>query len=76
MSNLVLKTIDRYGIRDKVRHLLFYYILSILVYFFKLGWGTADNATNNDTCLKALAKHIDPNDLRWDPIKRRVRCVT
>ena len=75
MSNLVLKTIDRYGIRDKVCHvyLMLRYLLLLL---FKLGWGTADNATNNDTCLKALAKHIDPEGLRWDPIERRVRCVT
>jgi hypothetical protein len=36
MSSLVLRTIDWYGIWDKVCHLLFYYILSILVWFFSL----------------------------------------
>lgn len=38
-----------------------------------MGWFTADNATNNDTALKALGKEIDPLKLRWDPIERRVR---
>ncbi|KAF7366232.1 HAT family dimerization domain-containing protein [Mycena venus] len=39
----------------------------------KVGWFTADNATNNDTALKALGKEIDPLKLRWDPVERRVR---
>ncbi|KAF7364524.1 HAT family dimerization domain-containing protein [Mycena venus] len=41
----------------------------------KVGWFTADNATNNDTALKALGKEIDPLKLRWDPVERRVRCM-
>jgi hypothetical protein len=40
----------------------------------QIGWGTADNATNNDTALKAFGKEIDPQKLRWDPIEQRVRC--
>jgi hypothetical protein len=47
-----------------------------LIVPFQLGWGTADNASNNDTCLKAVARKIDPKGLRWNPIQRRVRCVT
>jgi hypothetical protein len=42
----------------------------------QLGWGTADNASNNDTCMKATAREIDPDGLWWDPIERRVRCVS
>lgn len=52
------------------------YLLSILVSFFKFGWGTTDNATNNDTCLKALAKNINSNSLCWDPIEHSVQCAT
>ena len=40
-----------------------------------MGWFTADNATNNDTALKALGKAIDPNKIHWDPVSRRIRSV-
>ncbi|KAK7025717.1 HAT family dimerization domain-containing protein [Favolaschia claudopus] len=41
----------------------------------KMGWGTADNATNNDTCMKCAGEEVDPLKLRWDPVERRVRCM-
>ena len=36
----------------------------------------ADNASNNDTCLKSTGKEIDPEILCWDPVERRVRWVS
>lgn len=74
MSNIIVKTVDRYGIRDKVCTLLSSPWFVILL-VFQLGWGTADNAANNDTCMKAIAREIDPNGSWWDPIERRVRCA-
>ena len=47
-----------------------------LIVPFQLGWGTANNTSNNDTCLKAVAQKIDPKELRWNPIQCRVWCVT
>ncbi|KAK6971364.1 ribonuclease H-like domain-containing protein [Favolaschia claudopus] len=41
----------------------------------KMGWGTADNASNNDTCMKCAGREVDPLKLRWDPVERRVRCM-
>ena len=29
-------------------------------YIFKIGWFTADNATNNDTAIKTVRAIIDP----------------
>jgi hypothetical protein len=36
----------------------------------KTGWFTADNATNNDTAIKAVGKELGSG---WDPIKHHVR---
>jgi hypothetical protein len=38
----------------------------------RVGWFTADNATNNDTALEAVASFIDPSG-DWDPVEHRVR---
>jgi hypothetical protein len=54
---ILVETIDRYGIRDKV------------------GWFTADNASNNDTTLREFGNVIDPNRERWNPTQRRVWCM-
>lgn len=40
---------------------------------FKIGLFTADNATNNDTAIKAVGAIIDPSGEEWDPIEHRVR---
>ena len=39
----------------------------------QLGWLTTDNATNNDTAIRALAQHIDPSSDEWDPVQHRVQ---
>ena len=39
----------------------------------KVGWFTADNATNNDTAIQTVAATIDPTAKEWDPVERRVR---
>ncbi|KAJ7889428.1 hypothetical protein B0H13DRAFT_2341554 [Mycena leptocephala] len=56
MSKILLHTLDRYDIRDKV------------------GWLTADNATNNDTALANLAEELnadndDDDTPSWDPVE-------
>lgn len=35
---------------------------------------TSDNATNNDTAMKAVGQEIDPEGTRWAPDARRIRC--
>ncbi|KAJ7450600.1 hypothetical protein FB451DRAFT_1186706 [Mycena latifolia] len=55
MSKILLHTLDRYEIREKV------------------GWFTADNASNNDTTLVSLAEdlNIDDETPYWDPVEHR-----
>src|ERR1700729_4661916 len=40
------------------------------------GWFTADNAPNNDSCMKYIGREIDPRKLRWDPSECRIRFVS
>jgi hypothetical protein len=47
--------------------------MTYISYYFKIGWFTADNATNNDTAIKAVGAIIDPSGEEWDPIEHRVR---
>ena len=69
MSNIVVGTFERYGIVHKVLTNIMFVCLYYLIKFF------SDNASNNDTCMKAVTEKIDPEELRWDPIQRRVQCT-
>lgn len=35
---------------------------------------TSDNASNNDSAMKEVAREIDPEGTRWMPDARRIRC--
>jgi hypothetical protein len=35
--------------------------MTYISYFFKIGWFTADNTTNNDMAIKAVGAIIDPS---------------
>ena len=35
----------------------------------------ADNATNNNTAIKAVGEQLDPSGEEWDPVEHRVRSV-
>jgi len=41
----------------------------------KVGWLTADNATNNDTAIQTVADTIDPSGEEWDAVEHRIRYV-
>lgn len=41
----------------------------------KVGWFTADNATNNDTAIATVAADIDPTGKQWNAVEHRVRFV-
>ncbi|KAJ7891570.1 hypothetical protein B0H13DRAFT_1887120 [Mycena leptocephala] len=45
----------------------------------RLGWFTADNATNTDTALVSLTEELNAEDdddtPPWDPVEHRVRCM-
>jgi hypothetical protein len=53
-------------------------LLTIIV-LFKIGWFTSDNASNNDTAMKEVARQLNANkeedDTQWDPVEGRVRCM-
>jgi len=39
-----------------------------------IGYFTLDNASNNDTALKYIAKHLQELGLEFNPTQRRLRC--
>jgi hypothetical protein len=42
----------------------------------RLGYHTADNATSNDTCLRAVSVTLrDEHNVTFDAVHRRVRCI-
>lgn len=40
----------------------------------KIGYFTLDNASNNDTALQYIARHLKEQDISFDPVHRRLRC--
>lgn len=74
IAKILLETINKFAIRAKVCF-TFCFGMTSLNGTHQIGWFTADNATNNDTALKALGKMVDPDQARWDPVSRRVRSV-
>lgn len=55
MANVLVRTVDRYDLRDKV------------------GWFTADNASNNGVCLRELKMLLQ--DPLFDAKQRYIRCM-
>jgi len=74
IAKILVETIDEYDIRSKVFTLPSLPCLFCLIkLLWQFGWFTADNATNNDTAIRAVAEHIDPTGDEWDPVQHRVR---
>ena len=71
MSTILVRTVDRYGIREKVKNNIFVDI-NIIIYTTQAGWFTADGASNNDTSLKFFGAEIDPFKSCWDPVQCHV----
>ena len=73
IAKILIETIDEYGIQGKV---LSYSLHSVSLLYnctiMQVGWFTADNATNNDTAIRAVAEHIDPSGKNWDPVQHQV----
>lgn len=46
---------------------------------FEIGWFTSDNASNNDTAMKEVARQLNADrgedDTKWDRKEGRIRCV-
>ena len=40
----------------------------------KIGYFTLDNASNNDTALQHIARHLQQQDISFNPVHRRLRC--
>lgn len=40
-----------------------------------IGWHTGDNATSNDKCLEVIGKRLAEIGLKFEPSKRRIRCI-
>jgi hypothetical protein len=71
-ADVLLRVIDRYNIGPKVS-IWAIEAREINLIHSQLGWMTADNATNNDTALHKVAKHVDPSGQWWKAKRCRVR---
>jgi hypothetical protein len=74
MSTILVRTVDRYCIRKKVKNNVFVDI-NMTIYTTQAGWFTADGASNNDTSLKFFGAEIDPFKSRWDSVQHRIMSV-
>lgn len=66
MSQILLETVDRFELGEKVCAYIFYSTIISDMSVLKLGWFTADNATNNDTALQHLSTALDLAGITWD----------
>lgn len=79
LGGILIRIIDRYGIRQKASILSFEYFFSplFLPTHAKVGWFTADNASNNFSAIREVARqlkddlHDDLTD--WDPKQHYIR---
>jgi hypothetical protein len=76
MANIILRILDRYEIRHKVRS----DFDACTDVSWRLtnptpqaGWFTSDNAPNNDRTMVELGTVLDPTGEIWDPVERRIR---
>lgn len=53
MANVLIRTIDRYNLRNKVC-INFHHVIFHLTLLLQVGWFTADNASNNGVALREL----------------------
>jgi len=48
-----------------------------MIALIEVGWFTSDNASNNDTAMKEVARQLNANkeegDTRWDHKEGRIR---
>jgi hypothetical protein len=48
-----------------------------MIALFKVGWFTSDNASNNDTAMKEVARQLNTNkgddDTKWNYSEGRIR---
>ena len=48
-----------------------------MIALFKVGWFTSDNASNNDTAMKEVARQLNASkgedDTEWDHREGRIR---
>lgn len=76
IAEAVVLVLDRFDITpDKVQCILccLYIDYLILMLLFKVGWFTADNATNNDTAIRAIAHVLDAEGEEFDPKEHCIR---
>jgi hypothetical protein len=77
LAELFYFIIARMGLLKKVMSTLFYLNLAYLFIYFKIGWVTTDNASNNFTMMNALETQLKKQDRNTDfsGSKRHIKYV-
>lgn len=78
IAEVVVRVIDRYGIKHRQVRLCLYYFKLLSDHSItrqQIGWFTVDNASNNDTAIKAIGQKLKLSVKEFDPKERRIRYV-
>lgn len=73
IGGILVRIIDRYGLRQKVGNFNHFISLYFRHYACKIGWFTADNASNNFSALKEVSRQLHGDLPDWDPKQHYIR---
>ena len=77
LGGILIHVIDRYGIRRKASlpHPMIDVSLSLISWTHQMGWFTADNASNNFSAIREVAKQVNADlpGSDWDAKQHYVR---
>ena len=73
LGGILIWTIDKYGIRQKVSIYKHFVVHLFLPTCAKVGWFTADNASNNFSAIREVARHLEDDLTNWDPKQHYIR---
>jgi hypothetical protein len=71
LSNILVRTVDRYNLRKKVCPPIFFDVHALTK--IQVGWFTADNASNNDVAIRTFGTAISQDNPWFDATSARVR---
>jgi hypothetical protein len=69
----IVEVLDQYDIRNKASFMSGFTRTPTHLYFYQLGWATADNLTANDKALRVIQRAIPDSAQKWYARDRRVR---
>ena len=66
LGGILVQTIDKYGIHAKVSVSEYLVSQIFLPIYVKIGWFTADNASNNFSAIREVGRQLKDDFADWD----------